>query len=127
MGPIAQVMDFGYPQFTEANILSEFIKTDAHKMEIQARPPMAVTNAVSWRSEGIKYKKNEARCRIGLRSCPAALLSLPLNSMREVKSADRSLQSWTRSALERREASFASLQACRRNLLHCTVCSGIAP
>lgn len=54
-----EVMDFGYPQFTEAKILSEFIKTDAHKMEVQARPPMAVTNAVSWRSEGIKYKKNE--------------------------------------------------------------------
>lgn len=28
-------------------------------MEIQARPPMAVTNAVSWRSEGIRYRKNE--------------------------------------------------------------------
>jgi AP-1 complex subunit mu len=23
------------------------------------RPPIAVTNAVSWRSEGIKYRKNE--------------------------------------------------------------------
>jgi AP-1 complex subunit mu len=23
------------------------------------KPPMAVTNAVSWRSDGIKYKKNE--------------------------------------------------------------------
>ena len=52
-------MDYGYPQFTEAKILSEYIKTDAYKMEVQARPPMAVTNAVSWRSEGIKYKKNE--------------------------------------------------------------------
>ena len=29
-----QVMDFGYPQFTEAKILSEYIKTDAHKMEV---------------------------------------------------------------------------------------------
>ena len=28
-------MDFGYPQFTEAKILSEFIKTDAYKMEVQ--------------------------------------------------------------------------------------------
>ena len=28
-------------------------------MQVQARPPMAVTNAVSWRSEGIRYKKNE--------------------------------------------------------------------
>lgn len=54
-----EVMDFGYPQFTEAKILSEFIKTDAHKMEVAVKPPMAVTNAVSWRSEGIKHKKNE--------------------------------------------------------------------
>jgi hypothetical protein len=48
-----------YPQFTEAKILSEFIKTDAHRMAVQARPPMAVTNAVSWRQEGLFYKKNE--------------------------------------------------------------------
>lgn len=52
-------MDFGYPQYTEAKILSEFIKTDAYRMEVSQRPPMAVTNAVSWRSEGIRYKKNE--------------------------------------------------------------------
>lgn len=56
-------------QFTEAKILSEFIKTDAHRMEVQARPPMAVTNAVSWRSEGIKYKKNEARPIMPATSC----------------------------------------------------------
>ena len=31
---VLQVMDFGYPQFTEAKILSEFIKTDAYKMEV---------------------------------------------------------------------------------------------
>jgi AP-1 complex subunit mu len=54
-----EVMDYGYPQFTEAKILSEFIKTDAYRMAVQARPPMAVTNAVSWRNEGIHYKKNE--------------------------------------------------------------------
>ena len=30
-----QVMDFGYPQFTEAKILSEYINKDAHKMEVQ--------------------------------------------------------------------------------------------
>ena len=53
-----EVMDHGYPQFTEAKILTEFIKMDAHKLEI-VKPPMAVTNAVSWRGEGIKYKKNE--------------------------------------------------------------------
>lgn len=54
-----EVMDYGYPQFTEAKILTEYIKTDAYKMAVQARPPMAVTNAVSWRTEGIHYKKNE--------------------------------------------------------------------
>ncbi|KAK3443190.1 hypothetical protein EUGRSUZ_B03301 [Eucalyptus grandis] len=54
-----EMMDFGYPQYTEAKILSEFIKTDAYRMEVSQRPPMAVTNAVSWRSEGIRYKKNE--------------------------------------------------------------------
>lgn len=54
-----EMMDFGYPQYTEAKILSEFIKTDAYRMETSQRPPMAVTNAVSWRSEGINYKKNE--------------------------------------------------------------------
>ncbi|XP_065874989.1 AP-1 complex subunit mu-2-like isoform X2 [Euphorbia lathyris] len=54
-----EIMDFGFPQYTEAKILSEFIKTDAYKMEVGQRPPMAVTNAVSWRSEGIRYKKNE--------------------------------------------------------------------
>eukprot|EP00850_Spirogloea_muscicola_P003043 SM000012S25305 [mRNA] locus=s12:266913:269760:+ [translate_table: standard] len=54
-----EMMDYGYPQYTEAKILSEFIKTDAYRMEVTQRPPMAVTNAVSWRSEGIRYKKNE--------------------------------------------------------------------
>ncbi|XP_028054574.1 AP-1 complex subunit mu-2-like [Camellia sinensis] len=56
-----EMMDFGYPQYTEAKILSEFIKTDAYRMEVTQRPPMAVTNAVSWRSDGINYKKNEVR------------------------------------------------------------------
>ncbi|MEW5313386.1 MAG: hypothetical protein WDW38_004957 [Sanguina aurantia] len=37
-----------------------FIKTDAYKLESAiVKPPMAVTNAVSWRMEGIKHKKNE--------------------------------------------------------------------
>ena len=41
---VLQVMDFGYPQFTEAKILSEYIKTDAHKMEVSMEPlPLAYT------------------------------------------------------------------------------------
>ena len=71
-----EMMDFGYPQTTESKILQEwvgsnkrtdpishpfprYITQESHKLEIQVRPPAAITNAVSWRSEGIKYRKNE--------------------------------------------------------------------
>ncbi|OQV15502.1 AP-1 complex subunit mu-1 [Hypsibius exemplaris] len=54
-----EMMDFGYPQTTDSKILQEYITQEGQKLEITPRPPMAVTNAVSWRSEGIKYRKNE--------------------------------------------------------------------
>ena len=54
-----EMMDFGYPQTTESKILQEYITQESHKLEVQVRPPMAVTNAVSWRTEGIRYRKNE--------------------------------------------------------------------
>lgn len=54
-----EMMDFGFPQTTESKILQEYITQESHKLEIQVRPPMAVTNAVSWRTEGIRYRKNE--------------------------------------------------------------------
>lgn len=38
---------------------NRYITQESHKLEVQARPPIAVTNAVSWRSEGIRYRKNE--------------------------------------------------------------------
>lgn len=83
-----EVMDFGYPQFTEAKILSEYIKTEAYKVAdvspgLRAwsgsvdcalkpagclliyrqapQPPSALTGVVGWRPEGLKYKKNEVR------------------------------------------------------------------
>jgi len=52
-----EMMDFGYPQTTEAKILRQFILQEGNKLEV--KPPMAITNAVSWRGEGIKYRKNE--------------------------------------------------------------------
>ncbi|KAG5360251.1 AP-1 complex subunit mu [Yarrowia sp. C11] len=65
-----ELMDYGFPQTTDTKILKEYITQKSHILEIameiaqvpkeQPRPPMAVTNAVSWRSEGIKYRKNEA-------------------------------------------------------------------
>lgn len=39
--------------------VDRYITQEGHKLEVAPRPPMAVTNAVSWRSEGIKYRKNE--------------------------------------------------------------------
>eukprot|EP00294_Goniomonas_avonlea_P008775 CAMPEP_0114548486 /NCGR_PEP_ID=MMETSP0114-20121206/5005_1 /TAXON_ID=31324 /ORGANISM="Goniomonas sp, Strain m" /LENGTH=417 /DNA_ID=CAMNT_0001733075 /DNA_START=13 /DNA_END=1263 /DNA_ORIENTATION=+ len=54
-----EMMDWGYPQTTDCKILQEYITTESHKMAAVAKPPVAVTGAVSWRSEGIKYRKNE--------------------------------------------------------------------
>jgi len=55
-----EMMDFGFPQTTEPKILQEYITQESHKLDKAAvRPPPALTNAVSWRSEGLKYRKNE--------------------------------------------------------------------
>lgn len=44
---------------SELGSLLRYITQEGQKLEIAPRPPMAVTNAVSWRSEGVKYRKNE--------------------------------------------------------------------
>jgi AP-1 complex subunit mu len=54
-----ELMDFGYPQTTESKILKEYITQESHKLMITPSVPDAVTNAVSWRKQGIKYRKNE--------------------------------------------------------------------
>ncbi|XP_053573903.1 AP-1 complex subunit mu-2 [Bombina bombina] len=55
-----EVMDFGFPQTTDSKILQEYITQQGNKLETgKSRVPTTVTNAVSWRSEGLKYKKNE--------------------------------------------------------------------
>merc|ERR1719362_596955 len=59
-----EMMDFGYPQSTEPKILKEYIKTHkkmllGKKRKQATAPPSSVTNAVSWRSEGIRHPKNE--------------------------------------------------------------------
>lgn len=53
-----ELMDFGLPQSTDSKILQEYITQEGHKLQ-QVRPPPALTNTVSWRSEGVKYRKNE--------------------------------------------------------------------
>jgi AP-1 complex subunit mu len=54
-----EMMDYGYPQTTESKILKEYILQESHKQALASDIPIAVTNAVSWRKEGIKYRKNE--------------------------------------------------------------------
>lgn len=54
-----ETMDFGYPQSCESKILREVVLQESNRLEVVPRPPIALTNAVSWRSEGIKHRKNE--------------------------------------------------------------------
>lgn len=65
-----EMMDFGYPQTTDSKILRQYITQESHRLDLstfiintlnpkEQLPPDALTNAVSWRSEGIKYRKNE--------------------------------------------------------------------
>ena len=59
-----EMLDNGYPQTTESKILQEFIKTESHELYAEKSNeivdiPSAISNAISWRKEGIKHKKNE--------------------------------------------------------------------
>ena len=60
-----EMMDFGVPQTSDTKILKEYITQDYYRLVRKApdhlvAPPNALTNLVSWRKEGITYKKNEA-------------------------------------------------------------------
>jgi AP-1 complex subunit mu len=60
---VDEMMDFGYPQVTDPKILQNYITQESHKLEeaVSKAPQIlkTVTGAVSWRPEGIKYRKNE--------------------------------------------------------------------
>jgi AP-1 complex subunit mu len=67
------MMDNGYPQITEVKVLQEYIKTEANKIQkVSGKEksknkdnssnlvvPVAASNVVGWRTEGIKHNKNE--------------------------------------------------------------------
>lgn len=62
-----EMMDYGIPQITETKMLKQYITQKSFKLMASSkesknivRPPTALTNSVSWRPEGIFYKKNEA-------------------------------------------------------------------
>ena len=59
-----EMMDHGYPQITEVKVLKEYIKTEANKLAKEeklsdVKIPDAISNVVSWRTQGIKHNKNE--------------------------------------------------------------------
>lgn len=54
-----EMMDFGHPQITDPKILQEYITQESHELDISGRNSSVVTSAISWRPEGIHYKKNE--------------------------------------------------------------------
>lgn len=45
--------------FTLFILSNRFITQESHRLEVTPSVPAAVTNAVSWRKEGIRYRKNE--------------------------------------------------------------------
>ena len=59
-----EVMDYGYPQFLDADLLKEYIRTGKQKVELTdieklKQITVRATGAISWRAEGIRYKRNE--------------------------------------------------------------------
>jgi AP-2 complex subunit mu-1 len=61
-----EIIDFGYPQNTSPDMLKTYILQETLNVErllggrtAASNIPPAVTGAVSWRREGIKYRKNE--------------------------------------------------------------------
>lgn len=56
-----ETMDHGMPQAMDSTILRSFITQNGNRSsaDSKSKPPVALTNAVSWRAEGIKHKKNE--------------------------------------------------------------------
>ena len=60
----AEVMDYGIPQFMEADVLKKFIfeggiKADLTDLNKLKQLTTQATDVTSWRAPGIKYKKNE--------------------------------------------------------------------
>jgi AP-2 complex subunit mu-1 len=59
-----EICDFGYPQLTEISALKQFLTTEGVKgiarTDVAEKIAIQTTGAVSWRTPGIKYRKNEA-------------------------------------------------------------------
>uniref|UniRef100_A0A6B2L4Z2 MHD domain-containing protein n=1 Tax=Arcella intermedia TaxID=1963864 RepID=A0A6B2L4Z2_9EUKA len=55
-----EMMDFGYPQTTEPQLLKQYITQKGHKLnKAQVTIPASLTGPHPWRPPDIKYRKNE--------------------------------------------------------------------
>jgi len=56
-----EMMDFGYPQTTDAKILQEYITQQGYKLDREQAKNIIgqLTGQTPWRPQGIKYRKNE--------------------------------------------------------------------
>jgi len=54
-----EMMDFGYPQTTEPQLLKQYITQKGHKLNKAQVTVPDVTGPHPWRAPGIKYRKNE--------------------------------------------------------------------
>jgi len=55
-----EVVDFGYPQTTEAKVLKQYITQEGHKLhKAEVKVSSAVTARHPWRPDGIVHAKNE--------------------------------------------------------------------
>ncbi|CAN6595218.1 AP-1 complex subunit mu-1-I [Trichomonascus vanleenenianus] len=53
-----EMMDFGHPQITDTKVLQEYITQESYALD-KAKASEVLTKAISWRPEGLYYKKNE--------------------------------------------------------------------
>mmetsp|Transcript_12601 Transcript_12601/g.31018 ORF Transcript_12601/g.31018 Transcript_12601/m.31018 type:complete len:441 (-) Transcript_12601:70-1392(-) len=63
-GVLDETIDYGYPQHTDVQVLGLYVaqkstKNDKKRMADVKRRLADITGAVSWREQGIKYKRNE--------------------------------------------------------------------
>ena len=59
-----EVMDYGYPQLVDAQLLKEYIRTGSQAKQLTdieklKQITVQATGAISWRPEGLVYRRNE--------------------------------------------------------------------
>jgi len=54
-----EMMDFGYPQATDAQVLKEFITQDFYKLQKDPLPAPSLSTSVPWRNPNTKHTNNE--------------------------------------------------------------------